>query len=339
MLIDNFYNLSSEGELLLEMSYLAAATAYMDFTDSKSQLLELMLDSEEKSKHEITINAFLSDISTKTYCWPTIIRQFANQVSLLERELIGFEVTQTNPFFEEIAGEDDNFPWDIVDRKTDTVLDALDVSFNFGTVNTAIENLVENVKEESKSTYTKAGEWLTVGAGSLLEGLGLIGASSVGEWGTEKFLNRKANSLDYEIAAAIYAAAIAIDAENFDIGPEILKQWREIILKEGKKNNPESKKTTATFSAGVKVLTQIVGDLGPQDDDRVPNLKNMKLDKAIVVCKSLGIELNYLDVRAEVPGQNARSIMMTENWTVKRQNPGAGGVHNKNRKVTVYVDR
>jgi len=339
MLIDNFYELSSDGEVLLNLCNLAAATVYMDFTEATDEILEHVIDTDEKKHRAQAVEAFVNDIVTANYSWPSIIRQFSRHVSVLERELIAFEVTQTNPFYEQIAGESEDFPWDIVDRKTDTVLDALDVSFNFGTVNTAIENLVENVKEESKSTYTKAGEWLTVGAGSFLEGFGLIGASSVGEWGTEKFLNRKANSLDYEIAAAIYAAAIAIDAENFDIGPEILKQWREIILKEGKKNNPESKKTTATFTAGVKVLTQIVGDLGPQDDDRVPNLKNMKLDKAIVVCKSVGIELNYLDVRAEVPGQNARSIMMTENWTVKRQNPGAGGVHNKNRKVTVYVDR
>ena len=340
MLTDNFYSFSSDGELLLDMCYLAAATAYMDFTESSDELQVLMIDSESKTTHHSTVESFLADLTSSHYCWPTIIRQFGKQVSYLERELIGFEVTQTNPFYDQISNEGEDFPWEIVDRRTDVVLDALDTSFNFGQVNSAIENLVERIKHESKSSYTKAGEWIAIGAGGFLEGFGVVGASSLGEWGSEKFLNRKAGSLDYELAAAVYAAAIAYDAQNSDISKEILKQWREIIIKEGKKTDGKSRKITAIFSAGIKTLGEILQfEKQSSEDDLVPNLRNLKLDKAIVVCQSLDIKLNYLDVRAEIPGQNARSIMMTENWTVKKQNPHAGAKHLKGRKVTVYVDR
>jgi hypothetical protein len=57
------------------------------------------------------------------------------------------------------------------------------------------------------------------------------------------------------------------------------------------------------------------------------------------LCESLGIKLNYLDIRAEVPGKNSRSIIVPENWSVKKQNPQAGANHHKSRKITVYVDR
>jgi len=340
MLIDNFFALSPDAEVLLDMCYLAAATAYMDFSVNSEGVLDSVLDTPDKQQHATSLKAFLADIAGPNYCWPTMIRHFSSQTSPLENDLIGFEITQTNPFFEQITNETDAFRWDIVDRKTDAVLDALDTSLSNGGVNTAIENVAHQVKEESKTSYLKAGEIVTSSAGYFLEGFGVPGAGSLGEWGTEKFLNRKANSLDYEIAAAIYAAAIASDLNDTQISSTIRAQWREIVLTQGKKNNPNAKKTADCFAAGIKVLGEILGSVEVDDlDETVPDLCKLKLDKAITICESLDIALQYLDVRSTHSHQTARSIMMTENWTVKRQEPSAGTKFGKRAKIKVFVDK
>lgn len=322
------------------MCYLAAATAYMDFSQDSETIFHAIIDSTEKQQYADTIRIFLADIAGPNYCWPTMIRHFSSQTSPLQNDLIGFEVTQTNPFFEQITNETGAFRWDIVDRKTDAVLDALDTSLSNGGVNTAIENLTYRVKEESKTSYLKAGEMVTSSAGYFLEGFGVPGAGSLGEWGTEKFLNRKANSVDYEIAAAIYAAAIASDLNDTEISSTIRAQWREIVLCQGKKNNPNAKKTADCFAAGIKVLGEILGSVEGDDlDETVPDLCKLKLDKAITICESLDIALQYVDVRSTHSHQTARSIMMTENWTVKRQEPSAGTKFGKRAKIKVYVDK
>ena len=341
MFIERYWNLSPHGEMLLGLCFLTVATSLFDFSaEDESELLDVLREHDVAGANDEFLKVFVAGICADEHSWPLYLRRYVGHVPALERELIGIEISQHEPYLPDVELED--ISWSIVNRAVDATLEAIQVSFSVTDVDANVQAIVDRLLDESKGIYTRVGEQATYMGASFGGGFTGMPVLQAAEWlGVEKLFNRESSSLDWELAVGITIAEIASSVEEPELVRKIRDDWQQAMLKKGRLTNAEAAGEVSIYSAALKVLGEIEGGEGSHSHaEEMPNLHGMKLDKAKVLCESLGLnpvvrDHKYLSLGAD----SARTIWIDENWRVSSQKPTTGKPVPGSRTIELYVNR
>jgi len=272
-----------------------------------------------------------------------VIEESARSLTDSERNAVGASVLFRNPCATALS--EDDVPAEMLARRIDTVLEALQADFSSVVAQAVVAGYEEQLLELATGSARKILTHPLTAQGVNIVNLGTLSlfgfavpfADTAVQYG-QSMISWSPSELSAAIAVELWFADTLADEDDFDSMRTLSRDLFDAVCEASRSHALQANWTTMPQHLAIltAALRYVAGRLGDDEDflpDVVPDLEGLRWDDAQHVAELLAIELKV----DEEEGDFFNKLLDKDNFIVVNERPRPGANLGKRRRVTVDI--